>query len=165
MKAQRHAAILRLVREHSIPSQERLRALLAHTGVDVTQATLSRDIHELGLVKQQDASGTLYYAAPDELVPTPTLAGFLPSLLLRIGRRRRPLGDPDADRRGQRARRRLRPRVVARGARHARRRRHRADRGTEPRRPAEAGAPPRRVRRAEALNPTPRDCMFMRSSA
>lgn len=83
MKAQRHAAILRLVREHSIPSQERLRALLAHTGVDVTQATLSRDIHELGLVKQQDASGTLYYAAPDELVPTPTLAGFLPSLLLR----------------------------------------------------------------------------------
>lgn len=84
MKAQRHAAILRLVREHSIPSQERLRALLAHAGFDVTQATLSRDMHELGLTKQQDESGTLYYAAPpDELVPTPTLAGFLPSLLLR----------------------------------------------------------------------------------
>jgi transcriptional regulator of arginine metabolism len=84
MKAQRHAAILRLVREHSIPSQERLRALLVRAGFDVTQATLSRDIHELGLIKQQDQSGTLYYAAPpDELVPTPTLAGFLSSLLLR----------------------------------------------------------------------------------
>jgi len=84
MKAQRHAAILRLVREHSIPSQERLRALLVHTGFDVTQATLSRDIHELGLIKQQHEGGTPYYAAPpDELVPTPTLAGFLSSLLLR----------------------------------------------------------------------------------
>ena len=52
MKAQRHAAILRLVREHSIPSQERLRALLVHAGFDVTQATLSRDIRDLGLVKR-----------------------------------------------------------------------------------------------------------------
>ncbi|HTT68977.1 MAG TPA: hypothetical protein VMF70_13210 [Gemmatimonadales bacterium] len=84
MKAQRHAVILRLVREHSIRSQERLRALLTHAGFDVTQATLSRDIHELGLVKQQDAAGTPCYAAPpDETVPAPTLAGFLPTLLLR----------------------------------------------------------------------------------
>ena len=84
MKAQRHAVILRLVREHSIPSQERLRALLAHAGFDVTQATLSRDIHELGLNKQQDEGGTpCYVAPPDELVPAPTLAGFFNSLLLR----------------------------------------------------------------------------------
>lgn len=84
MKAQRHAAILRLVHEHSVPSQERLRGLLVHAGFDVTQATLSRDIHELGLIKQQDADGGSYYAAPaDELGLTPTLAGFLSSLLLR----------------------------------------------------------------------------------
>jgi transcriptional regulator of arginine metabolism len=84
MKAQRHTAILRLVREHSIPSQERLRALLARAGIEVTQATLSRDIRELGLVKQPDASGTHHYAAPaEETVPPPTLAGFVPSLLLR----------------------------------------------------------------------------------
>ncbi len=84
MKAQRHAAILRLVREHSIPNQERLRALLVRSGFDVTQATLSRDMHELGLSKQQDEGGTSCYTAPpDELVPAPTLAGFLPSLLLR----------------------------------------------------------------------------------
>jgi transcriptional regulator of arginine metabolism len=84
MKAQRHAAILRLVREHPIPSQERLRALLEHAGFDVTQATLSRDIHELGLVKQPGHDGTPSYTPPpDETVPTPTLAGFLSSLLLR----------------------------------------------------------------------------------
>jgi transcriptional regulator of arginine metabolism len=84
MKAQRHNAILRLVREHSIPSQERLRALLSRAGIEVTQATLSRDIRELGLVKQPDASGAHHYAAPpDETVPPPTLAGFVPSLLLR----------------------------------------------------------------------------------
>jgi transcriptional regulator of arginine metabolism len=84
MKAQRHNAILRLVREHPIPSQERLRALLARDGFEVTQATLSRDIRELGLVKQPDASGGHRYAAPpDEIVPPPTLAGFVASLLLR----------------------------------------------------------------------------------
>jgi transcriptional regulator of arginine metabolism len=84
MKAQRHNAILRLVREHSIPSQERLRALLARAGIEVTQATLSRDIRELGLVKRPDASGAHHYAAPvEETVPPPTLAGFVPSLLLR----------------------------------------------------------------------------------
>jgi transcriptional regulator of arginine metabolism len=84
MKAQRHNAILRLLREHAVPSQERLRALLVRAGFDVTQATLSRDIRELGLVKQTDADGAHRYAAPpDELVPPPSLAGFLPSLLLR----------------------------------------------------------------------------------
>ena len=84
MKAQRHNAILRLVREHAIPSQERLRHLLQRAGFDVTQATLSRDIGELGLIKQTGADGTHHYVAPpDEVVPPPTLAGFLPSLLLR----------------------------------------------------------------------------------
>ncbi len=84
MKTQRHAAILRLVREHAIPSQERLRGVLAREGFDVTQATLSRDIRELGLVKQAGPDGQQRYAAPpDEVVPPPTLAGFLTSLLLR----------------------------------------------------------------------------------
>ncbi len=48
MKPQRHAAILHLVREHRVPNQARLQELLAKAGFDVTQATLSRDIHELG---------------------------------------------------------------------------------------------------------------------
>jgi transcriptional regulator of arginine metabolism len=84
VKAQRHNAILRLVREHAVPSQERLRHLLQRAGFDVTQATLSRDIRELGLIKVTDADGTHHYAAPpEEVVPPPTLTGFVPTLLLR----------------------------------------------------------------------------------
>jgi transcriptional regulator of arginine metabolism len=84
MKAQRHNAILRLVREHAVPSQEVLRHRLQRAGFDVTQATLSRDIRDLGLTKQPAVDGTHHYAAPpDETVPPPSLAGFLPSLLLR----------------------------------------------------------------------------------
>ena len=51
MKIQRHAAILRVVRERRIESQDELRNALASEGFVVTQATLSRDIRELGLVK------------------------------------------------------------------------------------------------------------------
>ncbi|MBI4542354.1 MAG: arginine repressor [Gemmatimonadetes bacterium] len=84
MKAKRHAAILRLVREHRVPNQQRLRRLLARAGFEVTQATLSRDIRELGLVKLPDDEGVAHYGAPpEELLPPPMLSTFLPSLLLR----------------------------------------------------------------------------------
>lgn len=52
MKAQRQAAILELVRREQIASQETLRQRLLERGFDVTQATLSRDIKEIGLVKR-----------------------------------------------------------------------------------------------------------------
>lgn len=85
MKAKRHAAVLKLVREHPIPSQERLRELLLKTGFDVTQATLSRDIRDLGLVKLPDGGGVLHYhAPPEEVQPPPMLSTFLPNLLLRV---------------------------------------------------------------------------------
>jgi transcriptional regulator of arginine metabolism len=85
MKAKRHAAILKLVREYQIPSQERLRELLVRAGFDVTQATLSRDIHDLGLAKLPDAKGTPHYVAPpEEVQPPPMLSTFLPNLLLRV---------------------------------------------------------------------------------
>ncbi len=84
MKAKRHAAILRLVREHQVPNQERLRELLEKEGLEVTQATLSRDIRELGLVKTTHESGQAAYAAPqEELIPAPHLTSLLPSLLLK----------------------------------------------------------------------------------
>lgn len=51
MKVQRQAAILRIVRDRRIHNQEDLRQALAGEGYAVTQATLSRDIRELGLVK------------------------------------------------------------------------------------------------------------------
>ncbi len=83
-KTKRHAAILRLVREHRISSQERLRELLSAEGFDVTQATLSRDVHELGLVKDADADGNLRYEAPtDDLLPPPPISALVPSLLLK----------------------------------------------------------------------------------
>jgi transcriptional regulator of arginine metabolism len=52
MKAQRQAAIVELVRREQIASQETLRQRLLERGFDVTQATLSRDIKEIGLVKR-----------------------------------------------------------------------------------------------------------------
>ncbi len=50
-KPRRHTAILDAVRHQSIRSQEQLRRAIRAAGFDVTQATLSRDIRELGLVK------------------------------------------------------------------------------------------------------------------
>ncbi len=50
-KLSRHAVIRDLVFEREVGSQDELRRLLFRRGHRVTQATLSRDIHELGLVK------------------------------------------------------------------------------------------------------------------
>ncbi len=84
-KTRRHAAILRIVREHQVPSQERLRELLADESFDVTQATLSRDIRDLGLVKVPVEDGTSRYDAPsDGLLPPPPLSAMVPSLLLKM---------------------------------------------------------------------------------
>ena len=83
LKPQRHAAILELVRNNRVPSQETLRELLAARGVEVAQATLSRDIRELGLVKvPDDDAGSAYVVPPHVTDPTPTLARLLPALYL-----------------------------------------------------------------------------------
>jgi transcriptional regulator of arginine metabolism len=52
MKARRKAVILELVEQEAITSQEQLREKLRARGIDATQATLSRDIRELSLVKR-----------------------------------------------------------------------------------------------------------------
>ena len=51
MKTQRHSAIRELLATTSVPNQDELRRHLASRGIHVTQATLSRDIRELGLYK------------------------------------------------------------------------------------------------------------------
>lgn len=51
MKARRQSVILETIQRQRVGSQEQLRRLLRAAGFDVTQATLSRDIRELGLVK------------------------------------------------------------------------------------------------------------------
>jgi transcriptional regulator of arginine metabolism len=53
-KTARQNSILNLVRDEQPANQEQLRKSLLRLGVKVTQATLSRDIHELGLVKGPD---------------------------------------------------------------------------------------------------------------
>lgn len=84
-KTKRHAAIVRILRDNQVPNQERLRELLHKAGIDVTQATLSRDIRELGLIKVPDAEGTSYYEAPGEgILPPPLLTTLAPQLLLKM---------------------------------------------------------------------------------
>jgi transcriptional regulator of arginine metabolism len=83
LKTQRHAAILDLVRTRRVSSQEALRELLCERGIDVAQATLSRDIRELGLVKVPDEEGgSVYTVATHFTDPTPSLARLLPTLYL-----------------------------------------------------------------------------------
>ncbi len=50
-KPRRQRLILELIEKTGVPNQERLAELLRERGVEVTQATLSRDLHELGVVK------------------------------------------------------------------------------------------------------------------
>lgn len=64
-RAARHALIRELLAEHTIGSQERLRAALAETGVDVTQATLSRDLMDMRATKVRNADGQQLYTVPD----------------------------------------------------------------------------------------------------
>ena len=52
MKARRQALILDIVDHEPLHSQEQLRRRLHHHGFDATQATISRDIKEIGLVKR-----------------------------------------------------------------------------------------------------------------
>src|SRR3954462_11340223 len=52
MKARRQAAILALVDREALHSQDELRRRLHRRGFEATQATISRDINELGLVKR-----------------------------------------------------------------------------------------------------------------
>src|SRR5882672_10564151 len=82
-KTFRHGQILRLVADPRIGNQEELRRRLAAQKLRVTQATLSRDLQELRLVKTQ--SGYKPAAAlPEESTPLPPLARALGEFLLDI---------------------------------------------------------------------------------
>ena len=65
MKARRQAVIVELVTNEQVQSQEQLRTRLKARGYDVTQATLSRDIRDLGLLKRSsDGAYQLEGAVP-----------------------------------------------------------------------------------------------------
>ena len=61
MKSARHQAIINLIERYPIDRQEDLLAHLREEGFDVTQATVSRDIRELQLVKTATADGRYRY--------------------------------------------------------------------------------------------------------
>lgn len=83
MKTQRHTAILRIIRQARVASQEQLRELLKGEGFDVTQATLSRDIREMGLAKVATQDGGSHYAASAEgQTVRPNLEHLLPTMLV-----------------------------------------------------------------------------------
>ena len=62
MKEQRQKAILKLIQEEDLEVQEELLERLHKLGFACTQATISRDIKELGLIKVSDGEGNYYYA-------------------------------------------------------------------------------------------------------
>jgi transcriptional regulator of arginine metabolism len=66
-KAYRHGQILKLIRAKSIRTQEDLARELQQAGVPATQVTLSRDIHELRLVKTREGYSEM---RPDETGPS-----------------------------------------------------------------------------------------------
>ncbi len=63
MKYDRHALILKIIDEKDIETQEELAEELRKNGMDVTQATVSRDIKELRLVKVMGQNGEYKYAS------------------------------------------------------------------------------------------------------
>ncbi|MGE5542998.1 MAG: arginine repressor [Bacillota bacterium] len=65
MKARRQMRILELVRTRVIETQEQLAELLGSEGIEVTQATVSRDIKELNLVKTPVGGGRYRYTVQD----------------------------------------------------------------------------------------------------
>ena len=66
MKMTRHAKIKEIIDKNKVETQEDLATALRAEGIEVTQATVSRDIKELMLVKVPDANGQYQYAYPKE---------------------------------------------------------------------------------------------------
>ena len=59
-KAERQRAVVQLIAAHPVASQEELKRLMADSGWVVTQATLSRDLHDLGVVRAPTETGSRY---------------------------------------------------------------------------------------------------------
>jgi transcriptional regulator of arginine metabolism len=75
-RAGRQARIVALVSSRPVRSQSELAALLAAEGIDVTQATLSRDLEELGAVKLRGADGGVgVYVVPEDGSPVRGVSG------------------------------------------------------------------------------------------
>lgn len=72
MKSQRQEKILSIIQSHTITTQEELQSHLQEAGFHATQATISRDIKELRLVKALSSAGNYYYTTPVQKEPEAT---------------------------------------------------------------------------------------------
>lgn len=77
MKTRRHRKILELIKENSIGTQEDLAERLKAAGFNVTQATVSRDIKELALIKISVGKDSYRYALPTEVMVSDTRLRFM----------------------------------------------------------------------------------------
>ena len=80
MKARRQAEILRIIGERDIETQEQMLDQLERRGIRATQATISRDIKELNLVKQPGAGGSYRYVVSAARPPQRAAAGRLQNI-------------------------------------------------------------------------------------
>jgi transcriptional regulator of arginine metabolism len=80
----RHARIAELIRTQPVRSQTELGELLAADGMQVTQATLSRDLEELGALKVRGADGPAAYYLPEDGHPPLRPSQQAPARLLRL---------------------------------------------------------------------------------
>ena len=82
-KRLRQQQILEVVTEQSVLNQEQLRRQLVHRGLRVTQATLSRDLKEMGLVKTPQGYSTAAAAGPSA-PPLPPLHHLLKEFVTEV---------------------------------------------------------------------------------
>ena len=87
-KTQRQHRVAKLLGEHHVTSQPQLVELLAGAGIVATQATVSRDLEELGAVKVRVPGGEMVYAVPelprDRLAPEDHLRRVLADWVVQV---------------------------------------------------------------------------------
>lgn len=88
-KTQRQHRVALLLEQEAVTSQGQLVELLATHGVEATQATVSRDLEELGAVKVRAAGGEAVYAVPelpkDRVAPEEHLRRVLGDWVVEVG--------------------------------------------------------------------------------
>jgi transcriptional regulator of arginine metabolism len=84
-KAARQSRIAAVLARTPVRSQSQLARLLAAEGLDVAQATLSRDLEEMGAVKVRRAGAGMVYAVGDE-APGPVLRALTEATEVRVSR-------------------------------------------------------------------------------
>ncbi|MDA3039239.1 MAG: arginine repressor [Actinomycetota bacterium] len=89
-KAQRQHRVAQYLTDHGIGSQQQLVELLAGDGIAATQATVSRDLEDLGAIKVRIPGGTTVYAIPelptDQLAPSDHLRRVLSEWVVQVDR-------------------------------------------------------------------------------